>query len=135
KRRNPFKNGRGIERAQRTSKENHRNVLSSEAKLPANYGADRLQFHAGKESYSEWQAEYETNFIRQKKKGQTMSASKKNNPSGKKPLANQKIEDYLEGRLSPKEQWEIELWLSEEGLESDALEGLRQMSPQESKDS
>ncbi len=46
-----------------------------------------------------------------------------------------KLQDYLEGRLSPEEQREVEEWLSEEGLESEAVEGLRQMVPQEAKDS
>ena len=40
---------------------------------------------------------------------------------------------YLEGRLSVAEQHEVELWLSDEGMESDAIEGLKQISPDETK--
>jgi hypothetical protein len=32
---------------------------------------------------------------------------------------------YLEGVLPPEQQHEIEKWLSEEGMESDAIEGLK----------
>jgi anti-sigma factor RsiW len=35
---------------------------------------------------------------------------------------------YLDGKLSPAEQHEVELWLADEGMESDALEGLEQMA-------
>lgn len=62
-----------------------------------------------------------------------MSAPEKNNHPEKKPLPDRKIQDYLEGKLSPREQWEVELWLSEEGLESDAMEGLQQIKPEETK--
>ncbi len=38
-----------------------------------------------------------------------------------------KLLAYLEGRLSPEEQRQVELWLSEEGMEADAVEGLQQI--------
>ncbi len=47
---------------------------------------------------------------------------------GKDPrLTEDKMLSYLEGRLSPAEQHEVERWLSEEGMESDALDGLQSM--------
>ena len=46
-----------------------------------------------------------------------------------------KLMAYLEGKLSPDEQHEIELWLAEEGMESDALEGLKAIRPEEAKHS
>ncbi|MBL7692227.1 MAG: hypothetical protein JNM41_11585 [Flavipsychrobacter sp.] len=47
---------------------------------------------------------------------------------GKDPrLTEEKMLAYLEGRLSPAEQHEVERWLSEEGMESDAMEGLQSM--------
>ena len=48
---------------------------------------------------------------------------------GKEPLSEEKLMAYFEGKLSAAEQHDIELWLSEEGMESDALEGLRSMPP------
>ena len=50
---------------------------------------------------------------------------------GKKHLAEDKLIAYLEGKLSPSEQHEVELWLAEEGMESDALERLRKLKPEE----
>jgi len=52
-----------------------------------------------------------------------------------KKLSEDKLQAYLEGRLSAEEQHELELWLSEEGMESDALEGLKQIKPEETKQS
>ena len=47
---------------------------------------------------------------------------------GKDPrLTEEKMLAYLEGRLSPAEQHAVERWLSEEGMESDALDGLQSM--------
>jgi len=48
-----------------------------------------------------------------------------------KPLPEEKLRSYLEGKLSPEEQHEVETWFSEEGLESDAVEGLRDLTPNE----
>jgi len=42
-------------------------------------------------------------------------------------LPEDKLMDYLEGKLSGDELREVELWLSQEGLESDAIEGLQAM--------
>ena len=39
-------------------------------------------------------------------------------------LSDEQVQAYLEGRLSPEEQRKVELWLAEEGMERDALEGL-----------
>ena len=44
-------------------------------------------------------------------------------------LPEDKLMAYLEGRLPAEEQHDVELWLSEEGMESDAIEGLRVMNP------
>lgn len=46
---------------------------------------------------------------------------------GKGHLPEDKLLAYLEGRLSPAEQREVEALLAEEGMESDALEGLQQL--------
>src|SRR4051812_48253869 len=42
-----------------------------------------------------------------------------------------KLSAYLEGTLSEKERLEVEAWLSEEGAESDAIEGLQLISGDE----
>jgi len=42
---------------------------------------------------------------------------------------------WLDGSLSPAEQHEVEQWLADEGMESDALEGLRSLKPAETKKS
>ncbi len=47
--------------------------------------------------------------------------------NGKPSLAEDKLLAYLEGSLTPHEQREVELWLAEEGMESDAIEGLKMM--------
>ena len=43
--------------------------------------------------------------------------------------------NYLSGELSPEEQRDIELWLSDEGMESDAVEGLKMMDTGETRHS
>ena len=40
---------------------------------------------------------------------------------------------YLNGSLSPEKQHEVEEWLSNEGMESDAVEGLQNLNSNESK--
>ena len=52
---------------------------------------------------------------------------------GKRPVPEDKLLAYLEGRLSPEEQREVELWLAEEGMESDALDGLNMVRPAETR--
>lgn len=50
-------------------------------------------------------------------------------PGGNKPhLTEEQMLAYLEGRLSPAEQHEVEGWLADEGMESDAVDGLQSMS-------
>lgn len=53
--------------------------------------------------------------------------------SGK--LSEERLQAYLEGKLTPEQQHEVELWLSEEGLEGDAAEGLQKLSAEEAKSS
>ncbi len=53
--------------------------------------------------------------------------------NGKGKLPDEKLMAYLEGKLSPEEQHEVEEWLSGEGMESDALEGLQALAPEETK--
>ena len=55
--------------------------------------------------------------------------------NGKERLPEDKLMAYLEGKLPPHEQHEVELWLSEEGMESDAVEGLRKLDPLEARSS
>ncbi len=50
-------------------------------------------------------------------------------------LPEDKLLAYLEGKLSPAEQHEVEQWLADEGMESDAVEGLRQLNPDDTKHS
>lgn len=52
--------------------------------------------------------------------------------SGKLPEA--KLIAYLEGRLSPAEAREVEKLIAEDGLESDAVEGLQAMDVADAKD-
>lgn len=56
-----------------------------------------------------------------------MSANNNIGPldNNKKPLSDEKLMDYMSGRLSAEEQHEVEQWLAAEGMESDALEGLQ----------
>lgn len=53
--------------------------------------------------------------------------------NGKKYLPEEKLMAYLEGSLSPSEQREVEKWLANEGMESDALEGLNMLNPTETR--
>jgi anti-sigma factor RsiW len=55
-----------------------------------------------------------------------------NSGEGKQP-SEEKLLAYLEGRLSPEEQHEVELYLAEEGMESDAMEGLKQLPSEDTK--
>ena len=48
------------------------------------------------------------------------------NDDAKGLLPEDKLLAYMEGRLSPEEQHEVEAWLAEEGMEADAIEGLQQ---------
>ena len=50
---------------------------------------------------------------------------------GKSKLTEDKLMAYLSGKLSAAEQHEIELWLSDDGMESDALEGLSTLRSEE----
>ncbi len=56
-----------------------------------------------------------------------MSAQQDISQHGKDRLPEDKLLAYLEGRLSPAEQRQVEALLAEEGMESDALEGLQQL--------
>ncbi|XZF14448.1 anti-sigma factor family protein [Chitinophagaceae bacterium MMS25-I14] len=49
-------------------------------------------------------------------------------------LPQDKLMAYLEGRLSPEERHEVEAWLAGEGMESDAVEGLQELTAAETKD-
>ncbi len=51
----------------------------------------------------------------------------------KKGLTEAQMQAYLEGTLSPEEQHEVEAFLSEEGMEADALEGLKDLGAEETK--
>lgn len=53
----------------------------------------------------------------------------------KRALSEDKLMAYLEGRLAPAEQHEVEQWLAEEGMESDAIDGLAALNTTERKDS
>lgn len=48
-------------------------------------------------------------------------------------LPEDKLMAYLEGRLTPEAQHEVEQWLAEEGMESDAIDGLKELLPAEAR--
>lgn len=48
-------------------------------------------------------------------------------------LSEDKLAAYLEGRLSVDEQREVEEWLAQEGMESDAVDGLMTVSADDTK--
>lgn len=53
---------------------------------------------------------------------------------GKGKLPEDKLLAYLEGRLSPEEQHEVEAWMAEEGMSTDALDGLQELPAAETRD-
>jgi len=53
--------------------------------------------------------------------------------SDKPQLTDAKLLAYLEGSLPPDEQRQIELWLADEGMESDAIEGLKELDIDDTK--
>lgn len=55
------------------------------------------------------------------------------NSEEKDMLSEARLLAYFEGRLSPEEQHEVELLLSDEGMDSDAVEGLNELSAKEMK--
>ena len=54
-------------------------------------------------------------------------------PEDGRPLSEEQLLAYLEGSLSDEERRAVELQLSAEGMESDAIEGLQTLSPEDSK--
>ena len=54
------------------------------------------------------------------------------NKEGKTPAGDRLIA-YLDGQLTPDEQHEMEQWLSDEGMESDAMDGLKMLEPHDTK--
>ncbi len=54
-----------------------------------------------------------------------------NDEAGK--LSEDKLMAWLEGKLPEGDQHEVEKWIAEEGMESDAMEGLRGLAPTETK--
>jgi len=50
-------------------------------------------------------------------------------------LPEDKLLQYLDGNLSPAEQHEVEQWLADEGMESDAVEGLQNLQSDETRKS
>lgn len=56
-----------------------------------------------------------------------------NEGGGNDKLTEEQLMAYLEGRLSEEDRLEVEALLSEEGMESDALEGLQELSVEDAK--
>jgi hypothetical protein len=56
-----------------------------------------------------------------------------NNGGDRSYLTDEQLMAYMEGKLSPEEQRLIEELISEEGPESDAIEGLKMMHPAETR--
>jgi anti-sigma factor RsiW len=46
-------------------------------------------------------------------------------------LKEEKLLAYLDGKLPPEEQHEVEAWLADEGMESDAVDGLQELAKAE----
>jgi anti-sigma factor RsiW len=57
------------------------------------------------------------------------------NGRGRQKLPEEKLMAYLEGKLSAAEQHEVEQWLADEGMESDAVDGLLSINPAETRQS
>ncbi|WP_276131820.1 hypothetical protein [Polluticoccus soli] len=55
------------------------------------------------------------------------------NNGHKGKLPEEMLQAYLEGKLGPEQQHEVEKWLAEEGMESDAVEGLKELPAREAK--
>src|ERR1700733_8624864 len=53
--------------------------------------------------------------------------------SGMQKLSEDKLMQYLEGKLTTAEQHMVEQWLADEGMEGDAMEGLRTIHPDETR--
>ena len=53
---------------------------------------------------------------------------------GNQPMGD-KLLSYLEGSLPPAEQREVEEWINQGGMESDAVEGLKELGVKEAKGS
>lgn len=49
---------------------------------------------------------------------------------GNSHLTEEQLMAYLEGKLSAEQQRQIEYLLSEEGMDSDAIEGLKELAPE-----
>ncbi len=65
-----------------------------------------------------------------------MSENSNISPQGSdKPqqLTDAQLLAYLEGNLPPDEQRQVELWLADEGMESDAIEGLKELDIDDTK--
>jgi hypothetical protein len=52
---------------------------------------------------------------------------------GKEKLSEEQLMQYLDGKLPADAQHEVEQWLADEGMESDALEGLRTIKPEDTR--
>jgi|GEM_PF-577626 len=53
---------------------------------------------------------------------------------GQNKLTEDMLQAYFEGKLSAEQQHEVEMWLSEAGMEADALEGLQTLPSNETRD-
>jgi hypothetical protein len=51
--------------------------------------------------------------------------------NGKGKLTEEKLNAYLQGKLTAQEQHDVEQWLADEGMEADAIEGLKDMPASE----
>ena len=54
-------------------------------------------------------------------------------PGNNGELDQERLMAYLEGKLTPEEQHEVERWMDTEGMESDALEGLKMLPAEETR--
>lgn len=106
-------------------------VLPAEKVVPADNDGNRFYVDAGEELYPEWQAQFEDSPGKKDERGkQAMNRDLlKILANSNKDIDNQKLMDYLSGKLSEQENYEVERWMTENEFGSEAVEGLQQFAP------
>lgn len=54
--------------------------------------------------------------------------------NGQGELSEEMLKKYIEGKLTPEQQYEVEQYLSEDSLEADAIEGLKSVDSNEARE-
>src|SRR5690606_16756437 len=97
-------------------------ILPAQKKLSTDHGTDGLQLCAGEKLYPKRKTQSEDHPA--ENRNSTMKELKDiwQEEEGSGRLLEEQLLSYLEGRLPPEAQHEVERFLADEGLESDALE-------------